>query len=358
MKPTIYTSKIALCSSLVASFLVFTSCKNDSRPNYRDIATPVSVIELTKSPISKYITTSGTAMSNGEVELKSEIAGVFELQRNSSTGKPFKLGDRVKEGQVIATLSDPEYVNGIAIDAKKLAYEIAQQEQIKQKALYEKGGVTLSEMKNTEVKVTNAKYDLENAELKLAKMQIKAPINGVIVDLPHYTPNTRIEQGKPIATLMDYDKMFMEINLPENTIGYVKTTQPAYITHYTLRNDTLKGIVEELSPAISKETRTYKGKMLIDNTKLKIRPGMFVKADIVVDRADSTIVIPKKVIQSNRNRKYVFIVEKNVAILRDIKTGLEDEDNIEVVEGLKVNDNLIVKGFETLRENSNVKVER
>ncbi|MGL5618419.1 MAG: efflux RND transporter periplasmic adaptor subunit, partial [Tannerellaceae bacterium] len=59
-----------------------------------------------------------------------------------------------------------------------------------------------------------------------------------------------------------------------------------------------------------------------------------------------------------RNRKYVFIVEKNVAILRDIKTGLEDEDNIEVVEGLKVNDNLIVKGFETLRENSNVKVER
>jgi hypothetical protein len=76
----------------------------------------------------------------------------------------------------------------------------------------------------------------------------------------------------------------------------------------------------------------------------------------VVDRADSAIIIPKNVVLSRRNRKYVYIVERNTAIIRDIQTGLEDEDNMEVIEGLKENDNLIVRGYETLRENSRVKV--
>src|SRR5690606_4623102 len=147
-----------------------------------------------------------------------------------------------------------------------------------------------------------------------------------------------------------------EINLPESAIQYVQPNQPVYITHYILSQDTLSGIISELSPAISTETRTFRGKILIDNNQLKLRPGMFVKADIVVDKAESAIVIPKEVVISRRNRKYVYVVEKSTAILREIQTGLEDEDNIEVTRGLNENDNLIIRGYETLRENSRVKV--
>lgn len=157
--------------------------------------------------------------------------------------------------------------------------------------------------------------------------------------------------------LMAYSRMYMEINLPESAIQYVRLNQPVHITHYTLQNDTLLGEISELSPAISTETRTFKGKVLIDNNQLKLRPGMFVKADIVVSQADSAIIIiPKEVVFSRRNRKYVYIVERNTAILRDIQTGLEDENNMEVIEGLNENDNLIIRGYETLRENSRVKV--
>lgn len=156
--------------------------------------------------------------------------------------------------------------------------------------------------------------------------------------------------------LMAYSRMYMEINLPESAIQYVRLNQPVHITHYTLQNDTLLGEISELSPAISTETRTFKGKVLIDNNQLKLRPGMFVKADIVVSQADSAIIIPKEVVFSRRNRKYVYIVERNTAILRDIQTGLEDENNMEVTEGLNENDNLIIRGYETLRENSRVKV--
>ena len=52
----------------------------------------------------------------------------------------------------------------------------------------------MSEMRNTEVKVTNARYDYANAKLNLEKMKVKAQFAGVIVDLPHYLDDTRVEQ--------------------------------------------------------------------------------------------------------------------------------------------------------------------
>ncbi|WP_106829755.1 efflux RND transporter periplasmic adaptor subunit [Parabacteroides pacaensis] len=342
--------------AIVAATL--SGCNNQPQNSQNDIASPVSVIELKKGSISKLINTTGTALATYEVTLNSEMSGSYKLQNNPRTGKPFKLGDLVKQGELIIRLDDKEYENGIAIDAKKLSLEISEQEQVKQKALYEKGGVTLSEMRNTEVKVTNAKYDYETGLLNLEKMNVKAPFDGVIVDLPHYTPNVQVEQNKPMVGIMDYKQLYMEINLPESSIGYVKPQQPVFITHYTLPHDTLRGVISELSPAISTETRTFKGKIMIQNNKLMIRPGMFVKADIVVEKADSSIIIPKEVVQSSRNRKFVYIVEKNTAIYREIKTGLEDEDNMEVVSGLNVNDNLVIRGYETLRENSKVKVQK
>nr|WP_303348202.1 hypothetical protein [Bacteroides caecimuris] len=63
-------------------------------------------------------------------------------------------------------------------------------------------------------------------------------------------------------------------------------------------------------------------------------------------------------ILSNRRRKYVYIVEKNTAKIRNLETGLEDEYNIEIVSGLNVNDNLVVKGFETLKEDAKVKIQK
>lgn len=337
-------------------FALLAACSNPQQSSPSEIETPVSVQELKKGSISRLINTTGTAQATYSTVLNAEMSGLYTLQTNASTGKPFKLGDTVKKGQLIIRLEDKEYENGIALESKKLSLEIAEQEQSKQNALYEKGGVTLSEMRNTEVRVTNARYDLENADFSLEKMNVRAPFDGVIVSLPHYTPQSRIAQGDEMVGLMAYSRMYMEINLPESAIQYVRLNQPVHITHYTLQNDTLLGEISELSPAISTETRTFKGKVLIDNNQLKLRPGMFVKADIVVSQADSAIIIPKEVVFSRRNRKYVYIVERNTAILRDIQTGLEDENNMEVIEGLNENDNLIIRGYETLRENSRVKV--
>lgn len=359
LKEIYNTMKINNIISLIAvASFVLTACNKQKHEGATEIASPVSITEVSKNSISKYNSTSGTAVSASEVELKSEIAGKYHLQRNPRTGAPYKLGDKVMAGEVIVKLENKEYENEIAIDSKKLSLEIAEQEEVNTRALREKGGVTLKELRNAEVAITNAKYSYDNAKLNLDKMSIKAPFAGVIVNLPHYTSSVQIASGTSIVSIMSYSKMVMEINLPESAINEVKTGQDVFITHYTLPKDTIKATVSELSPAISPETRTFKGKLLIDNEKMKLRPGMFVKADIVVKKANNTIVIPKEVVMSNRNRKYVYVADKGFAKVRDIKTGIEDNDNIEVLHGLKVEDQLIVRGYETLRDNSKVKIQK
>ena len=353
------TMKISRNIFLIAvAYFALTACNKQKQEGSTELASPVSVTEVRKSTISKYNSTSGTAISDAEVELKSEMAGKYRLMINPRTRAPYKLGDQVVAGEVIVKLENKEYENDIAIDSKKLSLEIAQQEETNLKGLREKGGVTLSELRNAEVAITNAKYSYENAKLNLEKMNIKAPFNGVIVNLPHYTSNVQIASGTSVVSIMSYSKMMMEINLPESAINEVKTGQEVFITHYTLPNDTIKATVSELSPAISPETRTFKGKLTIDNEKMKLRPGMFVKADIVVKKAENTIVIPKESVMSNRNRKYVYVAEKGFAKMRDIRTGIEDNDNIEVLHGLKMEEQLIVRGYETLRDNSKVKIQK
>jgi membrane fusion protein (multidrug efflux system) len=342
---------------ITAIFAFAISCNNQAPTETTELAVPVSVENIKLQSIQQFINTTGTAKAKAETSLNSEIAGEYYLLTNKATGQPFKLGDRVKKGQEIIRFEDAEYVNGIALESKKLNMEISVQEHEKQKSLYEKGGVTLRELRNSEVSSINSQYDFESAEIRLAKMKIVTPFTGVIVELPYYTKGTRITANQPMVSLMAYDKIYMDINLPEKNISEVKLGQEVIITNYTIIEDTLKGIITELSPIISTETRTFSGKLQIDNPSLKLRPGMFVKADIITAQKDSTIVIPKDIILTGGRGKYVFIVGRNSsADDRTITTGIENQDYIEILEGLSKNDRVIVKGFETLRDNSKVKI--
>jgi len=349
------------CIAISALCLLYlTACTNQPQSAATDIETPVSVRELKpNSSIIQFYPTSGTAMSTFTVDLNSEMSGLYKLQTNPRTGKPFKLNDAVKKGELIIRLEDKEYENNNQIEARKMTLVIAEQEQEKQKELKDLGGATETQIRNAEISTINARYSLENAYLNLEKMNVIAPFDGTIVSLPHYTPDVKVASNQPMVSIMNYSNLLLEVNLPESTIGYIQVNQPVYITHsISLPYDTLRGVISELSPAISSETRTYKGKILINNSELKLRPGMFVKAEVVLDQAENVIVIPKNVLINQRNRKFVYVVERNLAVSRTILTGIENEDNVQVLDGLYENDNLIIRGFETLRENSRVKMLR
>ncbi len=338
------------------ALIAFAACRPQNTNVSTDLAVPVSVEDIKPKSIEKTVNTTGTLNANKEVTVNSEVAGDYHLKNNPRTGRKFALGDIVENNQVIVEFTDEEYLNNIAIDSKKLNMEIAEQEYQKQKSLFEKGGVTQREFRNSEVSFIDAKYSYERAQLQLEKMKVRAPFKGVITNLPFYTDGTKLTSGQAMFSMMDYSKMMMEVNLPEKYIGEVLTNQQVRIMNYTLPEDTLHGIVSQLSPAISTETRTFKGILTIDNPELKLRPGMFAKADIVIARRDSVIVLPKNIIISGQRGKTVFIVDKGTAEEKRITFGYENQDEAEITSGLQVNDRVVVKGFETLRNRSKVKI--
>ena len=187
-------------------------------------------------------------------------------------------------------------------------------------------------------------------------MKITAPINGVIVDLPYHTQGTQVDAGLTMVKIMDYKTMYMDVQLPEKYISVIKPGQVVNLTNYTIPEDTIIGKLTQLSPAIDSDTRTFKGTVSIDNSDLLLRPGMFVNADIIINREDSVIVIPKDIILSRQRGKTVFVVDRGVAEERIIETGLENLTDVEVTRGLEKNERVVTSGFETLSNRSKVKI--
>jgi RND family efflux transporter MFP subunit len=342
--------------ALSALIGIGTACNNQPTTTATELAVPVSVTDIKPGSIEKVINTTGTLNATKTTVLKTEMTGKYKLLTNPKTRRPFALGDVVENGQVIIQLEDAEYVNSIGLESKKLNLEITEQNKTKQQSLFEKGGVTQLDYRNSEVSYTNAKYDFERANLLMAKMSVRAPFKGVLTDLPAMTNGTQVPTGTAVVSLMDYSTMTVEVNLPEKFINDVKIDQPVRIMNYTLPNDTLKGSVKELSPAISTETRTFKGVIVVENPELKLRPGMFAKSDIVLAKHDSVIVIPKNIIISGQRGKSVFIVDNGTATEKRITLGFENLNNAEITSGLKKNDRLVIKGFETLKNRSKVKI--
>lgn len=342
--------------TFVIAVAVLASCNNEEKELTKDISVPVSVLELKSKSIEKFIETTGTVNPIKEISLKAEISAKYKLLTNPTTGKAYALGDKVKEGEEIIRLEDKEFENNIKINSLKLNQEITKQTFDKQKSLYEKGGVTLSELKNAEINYINAEYNLQDALIKQAKLSIKAPFSGVIVDLPYYTQGTKIDANSQMVKLMDYSKLYMDINLAEKDLTFVKKGQKVNITNYTIPNDTLYGVIDQISPAINADTRSFKSVIKVKNANLLMRPGMFAKGEIIVASADDAIVIPRDVILSKQRGNTVFVVDKGLAQERLVQFGLQNPEEVQIISGLEKNERLVIKGYETLRNRSKVKV--
>lgn len=350
------TSIFKILMVVVLPLAVLSACKNEATSFNTDVAVNVSVEEVQKKPIEQTLITTGSIKPELEIDVKTELAANYYLQTNPRTGRPYKMGDHVSKDQVIIRLEDQEYTNNANIEGAELDMEISEMEYEKQQALYEKGGVTKRELVNAEKTLLTAKQTYENAELSIAKLSIRAPFSGIITDLPYYSPGIRIENGQEVLSLMNYSTMLLDLSMPENLMGQVQINQAANIMNYALPDDTLKGRITELSPAIDMDARTFKGRIKVENSHELLKPGMFVKAEIVVEQRDSALVIPKDVVLTEGNRKVVFIAKNSAAERRYIRTGIETLTEVEVLEGLKESERLIVKGFETLKDRSKVKV--
>ncbi len=343
-------------AGLVSLGCLLFSCNNNRGNSTSETTTPVWVEDVQFRDIEEYITTTGTAKASKTVEISSESEGDYYLQTNPRTGRPYRLGDIVEKGDIIIRLENKEYENNVQLESKKLQIEITEKEWEGQKVLFEKGGATEKDVNNAKDSYINAKLNLENAYITLEKMNIRAPFRGVIVNLPYYTPGVETASGNVMVGIMDYSKMYIETQFPENAMEKLAVGQNVHITNYNIKEDTLQGKLTQLSPAINEDTRTFSGYIEISNPELKLRPGMFAKADVVTVRKDSVLAIPKDIIKNRRHGQLVYTVNRNSAEEIAIQTGISDDEYIEVEKGLKPGDKIVTRGYEWLRNRSKVKV--
>ena len=341
---------------ILISLFALSGCQPERMTEQTDTTIPVRVEQVEKSSIQEYVSTTGTVYAIKETILSTEQAGRYTLRNNPRTGKPFVMGDSVAANTLLFSLDNPEFVNQTAMDSKKLSVESAEREFIKQQSVYEKGGITLKEVKDAEAALINARYSFENAKISLAKLEIRAPFSGIIVNLPHYTSNQWVEANTEVATLMDYSRLYAELTLPGKEMGRIQPNHDVIVSNYSQEKQMLEGKVTQISPALDPTSRMFKIKIEASNRDLLLKPGMFVRADIIVQEKEDVIVIPKDIILDRRGRKTVYIVQRGIALERRLELGIETSDSVEVTRGLDLDNSLIIEGFETLRNRSRVKV--
>ena len=346
----------SLISLGLAVLALGTACKQESMSIETSSTIPVRVSELAPKSIQEVVTATGTALPIRDLSLSTEQAGRYELRANPRTGVPFRMGDAVKPNEVLVALDNPEVVNAIAMDSKKLQFDSAQREYTKQQSIFDKGGITLKELSDAERAFVDAKHSIESATLSLAKLEVKAPFDGVLADLPHLTPGGWTAAGTLVARIVDYSRLYADLTLPGKEMDRVARGQAVAVNDYGTAKSALTGTVTQISPALDATSRMFKLKVEIPNPTLVLKPGSFIKADIVVRNKTDVIVIPKSIILDRGGSKIVFVVDRGLAAERRIKTGIENKDEVEILEGLRAKDLLIIEGFETLRGRSPVKV--
>lgn len=347
---------VKTCHIPIALCILILSCGRPEDQAATEVAASVTVMAVSIKPIEEFITAAGTVAAIQSTDVKSETSGLYHPAKNPRTGRPFAIGDEVKKGEALVNLESDELENSVKIESAKLNLDLTRREYEKQKSLYEKGGVTLSDLNTSEKSLIDAKYSYESALIQLAKLKITAPLDGIITDWTSHPVGVKIDSGESIARIMNYRRLIMDASLPGKHLGRVRVNMEARITNINLSGIVFRGKITQVSPALDSSTRAFKTTLEIENPGGELKPGMFVKAEIVVDRHESAVVIPKDVIMTQRQNRVVYVVERGLAVERPVKTGLENAGEVEITEGLSVDDRLVVKGFETLRNRAKVKV--
>ncbi len=343
----------AACTSLL-----FAACSTSTgTTSQAQISIPVTVEEIVAGNLEQLTSTNGSLTPLSSATVTNKLEGVYRPATNPTTGKYYKIGDKVRAGQVLARIEDEEYINDISIETKKISWEIAEGEYEKYIILQEKGGATEIDIKNAAVEVETTKNAYKNAQISISNMAVTSPISGIIVDMEYQTPGIELESGVSLFSVMDYSKMYLDISLSESTMSYIHTGLPVYISHYSIPDEYIEATIDQLSPSIDTSTRTYKGVVVVNNDKLLLKPGMFVKSDIVVDKAVDAIIIPKEIIRTSQNNSFVFIADGTTAMQCEITTGISNDTYIEVKSGLYIGDKLIVDGYQTLRNRSKIAIQ-
>lgn len=314
------------------AFTVVVGCSRPSQERSVDLTVPVTVAAATVGRIESTFTATGTLRAIREAELTVEVKGDLFLAKANGAGL-LTRGSEVRKGQVVARLVNKGMVNA-NLESRRLAKETAAHTVREKQALFSRGLATEVDLQNARKALADAASGYEDAVIKVSKTEIRAPLSGLLTDVTIVTEGTEIKAGESIARIVDYSDVLVDLRVPNSQIAQVTVGRPVRVTNYAFPDRRFEGSITSVDPVLDPTTRTLRVIATVDNTDLMLRPGMFVKTEIVTDARDDAIIVPKQLIIRRQNQKVVFVETNARAEMREVTTGLESRDSIEVVVGL------------------------
>lgn len=358
MKKTFRIILIITIVGLFIGFFVYLAMKEKKPEVSYEIKTPF------KTNIIRKTVATGSIVPRKEIEIKpQQVSGIIE-EIYVEAGQMIKAGEKIAKIRVI-----PEMGQLNAAEARlkqaEISFEDAKQIYDKQKALYEDGVIAEQKFQEYKVQLNKAETELDAADnqLKIVKegaMKVKgqsntiitSTITGMILDVPVEEGNTVVQtntfnQGTTIATVANMNDLIFEGKLDEAEVGKIREGMNLFITIGAIEDVKFNAALEYVSPKGIEENGTIlfpiKAKVQLVDT-IFIRAGYSATADIVLEKRDSVLAINESLLQfqgDSDDSTYVEIeTAPQVFEKRYVTTGLSDGINIQILDGLTLDDKI------------------
>jgi HlyD family secretion protein len=265
-----------------------------------------------------------------------------------------ELDEAVKRSQALLAGMDTGAVT--AFDLAQSTLEVSlKQAQVAQAAALLQQGSNLTTFQ-LESQLLEANQKLKQAEMVLENMSMKAPISGYVSELNVFENGITIP-NRPAATIINIDTINATFQLNSYQVSNVEQGMSATVTFEGVEN-TYRGVVSTLSPTANVNTNTFQVQIPITNKEVKIKGGMKATAHLTVSQLEKAMVIPTEAIIYEDEQTYVFVVDNQKAIKKEITVGFRSGNLVQVISGLSEADKIITSGKERLTTGALIQVRK
>ncbi|MCL5045619.1 MAG: efflux RND transporter periplasmic adaptor subunit [Actinobacteria bacterium] len=355
------TAKVfALTLVLAAGFLVGCSVGNaTARKEAEPI--PVKVATAALKDISQTTKLGGRIAAGAEVTVSAKIGGRVQ-------SVPAKAGQRVCSSDLLVALetqdaaAQSEQAEAAVVQAETYSLTAANNLE-RMQTLRKEGAISQQQfdLVQAEAKAAAARLKQARAAASLARSALEntavlAPISGLVAGLK-VNPGEMVAPGLPLLSIHNIDSVYVEMSVGESDVDRLKIGQEVKVTVAALGDADFPGRIATIDPSAANKSRTFLVKVEVSNPDQRLKPGMFAEVDLVTNQRSRVVTIPSEAVLGRAGKPKVFVLEGGVARERSVKMGLSDGKSVEVTEGLKAGDQVIVAGQNLVSDNLPVSIQ-
>ncbi len=213
---------------------------------------------------------------------------------------------------------------------------------------------TAQDIQAAQAAVDVAAANLASAKAQLDDATLTAPFSGVVAQC-YLSPGALISSSSPVVTLVSSD-LEITVSVEEARVSRLKPGLATTISTPAYPGESFTGRVVGVAPAADAKSHTFAMKILPDDSKGKLKPGMFAEINVTAEEHPGALLVPRDAVTQRAGKDVVFVVTDGKAEMREVVQGLPNNDMIEIVRGVKAGEQVIVVGYSGLNDGDPVRV--